>query len=347
MENYPTLRKLGIGTRFFYDFLWFVDHCLGPTRTDRILPRARERLSARARREISTSGEGKRLPIPRVSEISVEDFKRDYLRRGRPVILAGAAAKWDCVGRWSPQFLAERYGTDPVALIDASPKVLENTDHQLEYTTLREVIESMGSGPLSKYSRFNTLLKDHPELTKDFDLGFLKRRRNALASGKTFQVFIGGAGTKTHIHADSEHNLFTQVHGKKNWILYPPGYDGLIDPVISRTPYFFTGFDPDHPDFERYPLMRYADSLEGTLEPGDILFVPPSWWHHVKNPEDSIGFGFRWFSAHDSFRQDFMMALLMMLAVDPPIYVATKHREDFTKIFSYRAKRALRKSGKR
>ena len=82
--------------------------------------------------------------------------------------------------------------------------------------------------------------------------------------------------------------------------------------------------------------MEFADSMEGEIRPGDVLFVPPSSWHHVKNTEDSIGFGFRWFSFIDSFREDFMMALLMMVSVAPPIWVATQHREDFTKSFTHR-----------
>ena len=50
----------------------------------------------------------------------------------------------------------------------------------------------------------------------------------------------------------SENNLFTQVYGKKNWYLYPPEYDIIFNPPVTRSPYFYTNFNPDIPDFEIY-----------------------------------------------------------------------------------------------
>ena len=49
--------------------------------------------------------------------------------------------------------------------------------------------------------------------------------RNKISSGKTFQVFIGGKGSKTTLHCATENNLFTQVFGEKHWYLYPPKND--------------------------------------------------------------------------------------------------------------------------
>src|SRR3546814_8427518 len=43
--------------------------------------------------------------------------------------------------------------------------------------------------------------------------------------------------------------------------------------------------DPDHPDHARYPL--YADAerhkLVADLAPGDAIYMPPMWWHHVRS----------------------------------------------------------------
>src|SRR3546814_6573093 len=43
--------------------------------------------------------------------------------------------------------------------------------------------------------------------------------------------------------------------------------------------------DPDHPDHARYP--RYAEAerhkLVADLAPGDAIYMPPMWWHHVRS----------------------------------------------------------------
>ena len=44
-------------------------------------------------------------------------------------------------------------------------------------------------------------------------------------------------------------------------------------------------FDPDEPDFDRYPLAREAmrQAAVAELEPGDAIFIPHMWWHHVRS----------------------------------------------------------------
>ena len=66
-------------------------------------------------------------------------------------------------------------------------------------------------------------------------------------------------------------------------------FQALLEPPVNRTPYFHSAYDPEHPDFTKYPGMAYVDRLEFVLEPGDVFFMPPSWWHHVRNLTGSIG----------------------------------------------------------
>src|SRR5258708_27194552 len=42
-----------------------------------------------------------------------------------------------------------------------------------------------------------------------------------------------------------------------------------------------------NPDFERYPKFReaLAAAHAGELGPGDAIFIPPLWWHHVESLE--------------------------------------------------------------
>ena len=101
-------------------------------------------------------------------------------------------------------------------------------------TTLKDVIESIKLGDTNKYSRFNRILYDHPELIDDFDWKWLYNMRNKISSGKTFQVFIGGKGSKTTLHCATENNLFTQVFGEKLNRYITPVNSALNTPVWYR-----------------------------------------------------------------------------------------------------------------
>ncbi|MGV3523270.1 MAG: cupin-like domain-containing protein [Candidatus Sericytochromatia bacterium] len=318
---------------------WLLEHLLGQRLTRRLRQAQPPELQTELLERLRGQGPGRTVPIERRKELSLGEYRRVYLRLGIPVIWQGGARQWPCVQTWSPDWLAKRYGDDPLSLIDAAPSDMHEIDYQVRQTTLGELIREMDHKPLEKYSRFNRLLYDHPELAHDFDQAWLKARRNPICSGQTFQVFIGGKGSRTHLHAASEHNLFTQVYGQKHWLIYPPSYDCLLRPPVNRTPYFHSVFNPDDPDFEAFPAMQYVDRYEALLEPGDILFVPPSWWHHVNNPTGSIGVGFRWFAAGDAFRLDWTQALLTLLAVNPPIWSAMTHRTDFARIFGFMHRR--------
>lgn len=321
-----------------YRHHWLLEHLLGKGMAGLLTQSNPQKMHIALAQILKDQGPGQLNAIERRKNLSREEFLRVYLRLGIPVIMQGAANSWACVHKWTPQWLASQYGSDKIALIDAAPGDVAAIDYQMRETTLGVLIQEMEQDPL-KYARFNRLLYEHPELKQDFDARWLSQHRNHFASGQTFQVFIGAKTSKTHLHAAAEHNLFTQVYGRKHWYLYPPSYDLALQPPVDRAPYFHSPFDPANPDFKTFPALQYLDHYECVLEPGDVFFNPPSWWHHVTNLETSIGVGFRWFAPRDAFRLDWVQALLTFLAVNPPIWMAMKHRSDFSKIFAYMSNR--------
>ena len=317
--------------------IWRVlDHFFGSSIPSKRFERRRNKITSKLNLEYKNKIVTPRLlKIERIKNISDHDFKNNYVKKGIPVVLEGKANEWLAVKKWSPDWLLENYCDDEVSLFDASIDNKSKVDYKVQQGTLRDVLEAMKIGDQSKYSRFNRILYDHPELIEDFDWKWLYKMRSKLSSGKTFQVFIGGKGTRTSLHAASENNLFTQIYGTKHWYLYPPENDIIFTPPITRSPYFHTLFDPDSADFEKYPNARHITTWECELKAGDVLYNPPSWWHHVTNKTNSIGVGFRWFSIRDSLKMSFTQTLLTIMSTNPPIWYATKNRTDFAKIFKY------------
>jgi ribosomal protein L16 Arg81 hydroxylase len=52
--------------------------------------------------------------------------------------------------------------------------------------------------------------------------------------------------------------------------------------------------DVDVPDTEQFPLFASLDHWDCILEPGDMLFIPPKWWHYVKSLTVSFSVSFWW-----------------------------------------------------
>jgi lysine-specific demethylase 8 len=319
-----------------FQFWRFLDHLIGGNAPAQRFALQRQKLIERhvAQHERSSILTPVR-EVDRVRNISDVELRDTYVRNGIPVVLEGKAKDWPCVQKWSLDWLYDNYCEDKVALFDPLSTEAEEVNYEVEETNLKDVLDAMKTGETSKYSRFNRILYDHPELVDDFDWKWLYKSRNKVSSGKTFQVFIGGKGTQTSLHCAGEHNLFTQVHGSKHWHLFPPNSDMLLDPPITRSPYFYSRFDPDSPDFKAFPAAKFLNAWECVLNPGDVLFNPPFWWHQVKNMSHSIGVGFRWFSPQDSLKASAAGTLMTLLSTTPPIWTATKHRTDFARIFNH------------
>lgn len=329
-----TLTRIKDKYIFEYQFWRLADHFGGNKTPSNRFENKRKDISSTLHSEFkNTKAKGSLRKVDRVKNISDYELKKKYINKGIPVVLEGKAKDWVCVKKWTMDWLYKNYCDDKVSLFDAVNT--EDINFDVEETTLKSVLDAMKSNDSSKYIRFNRILYEHPELINDFDWKWLYRMRNKISSGKTFQVFIGGKGSRTTLHSASEHNLFTQVYGKKHWYLYPPENDVILNPPINRSPYFYSKYDPDKPDFDAYPNAKFLQTWECELKAGDVLFNPPSWWHQVTNIDNSIGVGFRWFSPLDSFKSSFTQTLLTIMSSNPPIWTAAKNRTNFAQIFKY------------
>ena len=96
-------------------------------------------------------------------------------------------------------------------------------------------------------------------------------------------------GTRSRIaaHNDFPDNLACVAVGRRRFTLFPPEqfrnlYLGPIDNTPAGRAVSMVDFHA--PDFERYPRFREAlDTVQvAELEPGDAVFIPSMWWHHVE-----------------------------------------------------------------
>jgi hypothetical protein len=115
------------------------------------------------------------------------------------------------------------------------------------------------------------------------------RGENDLPLGARDPLVSLWLGNRSRIaaHFDVPDNLAVAAAGRRRFTLFPPEqlsnlYVGPLD--LTPAGQSISLVDFAKPDLERFP--RFAKAWEqaqvAELEPGDALFIPSMWWHHVE-----------------------------------------------------------------
>lgn len=94
----------------------------------------------------------------------------------------------------------------------------------------------------------------------------------------------------TPAHFDEYYNIACVVCGRRQFTLFPPEqvknlYVGPLD--FAPTGAAISMARLDRLDDPRYPKLKeaLAHAQVTVLEPGDAIYIPPMWWHHVASLE--------------------------------------------------------------
>jgi hypothetical protein len=231
-------------------------------------------------------------PIPRRAAISVDEFRREFEKPARPVVLTGVLDRWPARRRWTHDYFAERHGDLDVVALQVKGARVDITRRQAgTYVTVRlgDVIARLRSGQSAGQYVSTPISQLPPELRADFAVP----PYCAGARWRRPKLWLGGAGTVMPLHFDVPLNLYALITGAKRFLLYPPRQSRLLYPCgfFSQAPNF-AQTDPEAPDPARHPRFAAARPLGCVLRGGEILYVPRGWWHHVRTLEDSIAIGF-------------------------------------------------------
>lgn len=249
-------------------------------------------VQAKQRRLSSRAG-----AVPRVRDLSADDFLDSYYSLSRPVVLEGALADWPAVRRWTPDYLAQKVGDAPVELQgdrgDSPDFELYKDRHKRRMPFDRFIarIEEAGFGNDAYITAYNSGANRAALAPLRTDLDTLDRY---LTPGEGM-MWIGPMGTFTPLHFDLTNNLIAQVVGSKRIVMLPPSET----PRLYNNKHVFSAVHDvtDDEMLKKYPLARDAETFEVELEAGDALLVPIGWWHQVTALDFSVTLtytNFRW-----------------------------------------------------
>ncbi len=230
--------------------------------------------------------------LPAVGRDLAKDGLALVLRKPVPFVVRGGALGCEAIDTWTPQFFAKHYGDYELPLAKGAV--------QDERGTLAQVVADIESGlprghyvhNVADFFNENRDLEDHLPL-KEY-LSYVEPVHHFGC-----QLFMGGAKTGTSWHHASGWNFFFNVYGEKRWFMAHPALTPWIyGRMHSSGSLGLT--DVDHnksaeEQLDQFPLYRHVPVYDILLKPGDVLVVPPWWWHAITNISDAtVAVSTRW-----------------------------------------------------
>ncbi|CAB3759981.1 transcription factor jumonji [Burkholderia paludis] len=217
--------------------------------------------------------------VPRVSPLEPNVFSA-FAAAGLPFIIVGIVSTWP-LHALTPDGLVERFsGLRVRARIGDYVSAAFSKKRESKEMSLAEYFSLLkhGTPGLPPYLGNQKL----PELDA------LCRWPHYFTHFKDLKIWIGPSDTVTPLHCDYDDNMLAQVWGTKRILLFPPHYAENLYLWESNPVLFGSRFNPEAPDFSKFPLAQAASGCQCMLKAGEMLYLPAGWFHHVRSTSFSL-----------------------------------------------------------
>lgn len=243
-------------------------------------------------------------PIPSVAtyeRVDAETFRHEIVPAYRPALLKGLVGVWPVVeaAKRSPRalrdYLLARDTGAPVEVFIGPPSIggrffyneamrgFNFERQKVPLTALLDRLLATPAGPDAPAIYAGSLpVPEHmPGLAADNAI-------DLIPAGVPPRIWIGNA-TVVSAHYDNADNIACAVGGRRRFTFFPPDqvgnlYVGPLENTMAGQPASLV--ELRNPDFDRFPRFReaLAHAQTAELEPGDAVYIPSLWWHHVEAP---------------------------------------------------------------
>lgn len=231
---------------------------------------------------------------------SIEVFRTKHFSKRKPAILCKCMAQWSALTKWSqPTYIIGVAGERTVPIEIGSHYT--NDDWAQDLVKLKDFIRrQFVDGPSSnqriEYLAQHNLFDQIPQLRQDIIVPEYCCVSDAadVDVQPDIKAWFGPKGTVSPMHHDPKHNLLCQVFGHKRIILAAPDDTPNLyaheNEMLANT----SLIDAENIDFDKFPLAANAKFYSLTLYKGEMLYIPPKWWHFVRSLDKSFSVSFWW-----------------------------------------------------
>lgn len=238
--------------------------------------------------------------VTRRSALSLEGFLCDYFISGTPVIISDCMTHWPARKKWGDVEYLKRVAGERTVPVEVGKTYLcsEWKQELITFSEFLKRIQSVNPSEGPTYLAQHPLFDQVSELRKDIlipDYCF-----TGGGDLRSLNAWFGPAGTVTPLHHDPHHNILAQVVGRKYVRLYPSNISDKLYPYSETMLCNSSKVDLDNMDETKYPNARDLEFLDCILEEGDMLYIPPKWWHYVRSLTVSYSVSFWWSDCQSS-----------------------------------------------
>ncbi|XP_076823464.1 uncharacterized protein LOC143469603 [Clavelina lepadiformis] len=208
------------------------------------------------------------------------EFFENYVEPRRPVVFRGAAKRSRAFSEWTIENLQQEYGNLVVRL-----EARAEHDNRMPVTELgmgRDTVRHF----LDNFKMLNAyVISQIPQpMEKDVAIPPCLRCGNFAKGIQDVHLFIVAKGGKTLLHRDPYSNIHCVFNGTKDWILVQDVYQDNLYQSESSVDEFggYSNINIDAVDLKMFPDVTKIDYGKVTLNGGDCIFMPASYWHQVR-----------------------------------------------------------------
>ena len=197
--------------------------------------------------------------IPRVKDITKEDFLKNFYKPQKPVVIEKFIEDWPAFTKWNLDYMKAVAGDKIVPLYDDRPVSFKDGFNQPHAKMqMAEYIDLLQKEPTKFRIFLWNILKEIPALQADFqypDFGL------KLLKGLPM-LFFGGAESYTFMHYDIDlANIFHfHFQGRKEIILF----DQNQNKHLYKVPHSLItheSIDFSNPDYAQWPALKNASGI--------------------------------------------------------------------------------------
>ncbi|XP_065222718.1 hypoxia-inducible factor 1-alpha inhibitor-like isoform X1 [Planococcus citri] len=242
------------------------------------------------------------IKLEKIPKLSFDDSKiDDYITANEPIVIQGSNLV-DSAKVWDLDYLKER--------MNGKYTVIISKDHKFKYhdeKKLKSDFEPLTKRVQMKFEEFVDKMKNWKEgeeryyfqqvldnsvgvsVVQDFvkfnwDWFRDKTSKNNWGPLTSNLLLIAMEGNVTPCHYDEQQNFYAQLRGYKRIMLFKPSQFENLYPHPVHHPYDRqTQIDFENPDYEKFPRFKNLSGFETIIEPGEVLYIPMYWFHHVES----------------------------------------------------------------